>query len=87
MDDSAHNKANWYNLVAHVNNLNRTHLLAECQYNSFGVGCPNECGHCLNGEQCDPVNGTCYNGCEAGYYTTMMCEKGKKNNTTYTVAS
>lgn len=87
MDDSAHNKANWYSLVAHVNILNRTHLLAECQYNSYyGAGCPNECGHCLNGEKCDPVTGTCNNGCEAGY-TTMMCKKGKYNTTTYTVVS
>lgn len=67
--------------------MNRTHLLAGCKDNTYGDGCSKKCGHCVNGEQCDPVSGTCYNGCEAGYYTTMMCEKGKYNNTTYTVVS
>lgn len=34
----------------------------------YGAGCSKECGHCVNGEQCNPVHGTCRNGCEAGYY-------------------
>lgn len=66
--------------------MNRTHLLAVCGVNRYGAGCK-KCGHCVNGEQCDEISGNCWNGCEAGYYTTMMCEKGKNNNTTYTVAS
>lgn len=34
----------------------------------YGAGCSKECGHCVGGEQCNPVHGTCRNGCETGYY-------------------
>ncbi|XP_065923437.1 receptor-type tyrosine-protein phosphatase epsilon [Magallana gigas] len=34
----------------------------------YGAGCSEECGHCVYGEQCNPVDGTCHNGCETGYY-------------------
>uniref|UniRef100_A0A8W8NZL0 Receptor-type tyrosine-protein phosphatase T n=1 Tax=Magallana gigas TaxID=29159 RepID=A0A8W8NZL0_MAGGI len=40
----------------------------ECENNMYGAGCSEECGHCVNGEQCNPVHGTCRNGCETGYY-------------------
>ncbi|XP_052692781.1 receptor-type tyrosine-protein phosphatase alpha-like [Crassostrea angulata] len=40
----------------------------ECQNNTYGAGCSERCGHCLNEKGCDHVNGTCPSGCEAGYY-------------------
>lgn len=48
---------------------------AECQDNKYGAGCSEDCGHCLNGEQCDHVNGTRRNGCEAGFRKTR-CKRG-----------
>lgn len=86
MDDLAHNKADWYNLVTHDNTLYCTYLLTECGSNTYGPSCTKSCGHCVNGEQCHHIKGACRNGCKAGYYSTM-CEKGKHNNTTYTVVS
>lgn len=50
-----------------------------CQNNMYGAGCSEKCGHCLNGEHCNHVNGTCHSGCEAGYHG-IRCKRGKKNN-------
>lgn len=55
-------------------------LLVECENNKYGAGCSEDCGHCLDEEQCNNVNGTCHSGCEAGYYKTR-CKRGKYNNT------
>lgn len=35
----------------------------------FGEGCAKRCGHCRNDTctHCNHVNGSCLNGCEAGY--------------------
>ena len=34
----------------------------ECDGNKFGQGCAEECGNCVNDEQCHHINGDC--GCE-----------------------
>lgn len=42
----------------------------------YGVNCVEKCGNCKNNETCDIVNGTCPNGCAAGYNGTV-CKDGK----------
>ena len=37
--------------------------------------CTQVCGNCLNGEQCDHVNGSCANGCDKGTHGDK-CDKG-----------
>lgn len=48
-----------------------------CQNNTYGTECSEFCGHCLNEQQCNHVNGTCHNGCEAGYHSDS-CTRGIK---------
>lgn len=48
-----------------------------CQNHTYGTECSEFCGYCLNEQQCDNVNGTCHNGCEAGYYSDR-CTRGIK---------
>ena len=43
----------------------------------FGENCSESCGNCLDGEQCHHVNGTCDNGCAAGWQGEM-CRTGKQ---------
>lgn len=38
----------------------------ECE-NGYGLGCRETCGDCLDSKQCDHINGSCENGCEAGF--------------------
>ena len=40
--------------------------------------CTQVCGKCLNGEQCDHVNGSCANGCDKGTHGDK-CNKGLWN--------
>lgn len=47
----------------------------ECDEGKFGLHCNQSCGHCLNNEQCHYINGTCFNGCDSGYYG-RECKKG-----------
>ena len=49
--------------------------ILECKHNTYGLGCIGLCGHCLNGDQCDHVNGSCPNGCDKGAYGDK-CDKG-----------
>eukprot|EP00105_Crassostrea_gigas_P011263 XP_011426840.1 PREDICTED: receptor-type tyrosine-protein phosphatase mu-like isoform X2 [Crassostrea gigas] len=42
-----------------------------CQMGMYGVNCVEKCGNCKNNETCDIVNGTCPNGCAAGYNGTV----------------
>lgn len=47
----------------------------ECDNGTFGQDCKQACGNCLGEEQCDHVNGTCLNGCDAGY-KGLECAEG-----------
>ena len=47
----------------------------ECDDGTFGQDCKQACGNCLGEEQCDHVNGTCLNGCDAGY-KGLECAEG-----------
>lgn len=61
-------------LSRHLKTLHNNHI-TECKNKTYGPGCLKTCGHCVNGEQCNHVNGTCHNGCEAGIYGSH-CQMG-----------
>ena len=48
----------------------------ECDGNKFGQNCEEECGECVNGEQCHHINGTCPSGCKRGFQG-LHCNQGK----------
>lgn len=41
---------------------------SECETNTYGKECRNQCGHCIDSTDCFHVNGTCLDGCGAGYF-------------------
>lgn len=41
--------------------------LLACNSGSYGLGCSESCGQCLDGDKCLNTNGTCLTGCSAGY--------------------
>lgn len=51
-------------------------FIIECDTRRYGDGCQRNCGHCFNMAQCDHVNGTCLQGCEAGFLG-QMCDQGQ----------
>lgn len=59
-----------------VHRCARFYYIIECNDRKYGDGCQRKCGLCLNMTQCDHVNGTCSQGCEAGYQG-QMCEQGQ----------
>lgn len=50
--------------------------MIDCEKGSYGVGCTEKCGHCLDGGKCSHINGTCLTGCDAGYHGGL-CKKCK----------
>ena len=55
---------------------------AACQNKTYGENCAMKCGHCKGGKACDPINGHCMDGCQAGYIqnqssTLHLCQTGK----------
>ena len=46
----------------------------ECESGYFGRDCTSTCGHCLNESQCHRGNGSCLNGCSAGYIGSFCKE-------------
>lgn len=48
----------------------------ECDNGSYGLNCSETCGNCLKDTICHHVNGTCLEGCAAGY-KTQTCKTGK----------
>ena len=47
----------------------------ECDGDTFGQDCREECGECVNDEHCHHINGTCLNGCKRGY-NGLQCNQG-----------
>ncbi|XP_062605891.1 multiple epidermal growth factor-like domains protein 10 [Saccostrea cucullata] len=47
----------------------------QCDGRTYGENCGMFCGPCLNLEQCHQVNGTCFKGCDKGFYGEW-CTKG-----------
>ena len=53
------------------------YFITVCDGKKYGVNCTEDCGSCLNLEQCHHVNGSCLNGCNAGY-RSQDCTEGKR---------
>ena len=51
----------------------------ECRSGRYGIGCRNFCssGCAGSGNECDPVDGTCKQGCDPGY-RDRRCHLSKK---------
>ena len=51
----------------------------ECRSGRYGIGCRNSCssGCAGSGNECDPVDGTCKQGCDPGY-RDRRCHLSKK---------
>ena len=69
------------NLICIISVIGQTYqihdlLPTECDGGLFGNHCNKSCGKCHNDEQCHHVNGSCLNGCRAGYHG-VTCTKGK----------
>lgn len=42
-------------------------IIPECDRGTYGNVCNEPCGHCRDINQCSNFNGTCLNGCDAGF--------------------
>lgn len=51
-------------------------ISVECGGSTYGTECNELCGHCVNNETCYHVNGSCANGCAAGWENDV-CKKSK----------
>ena len=68
----------WFKMQSHMSILFRPRqmsyrmycndfIFTECPKGYYGDDCKKECGYCTDLTQCNHVNGTCLDGCEAGY--------------------
>ena len=62
------------NIYQHALNVD-FEFSTECDSNTFGEDCGEECGSCVDSEQCHHINGTCLNGCERGFQG-IECNQG-----------
>ena len=46
-----------------------------CRSGTYGTGCHEMCGYCLEEQTCFYINGTCLNGCAPGFYGDL-CKTG-----------
>ena len=53
-------------------------VFEECDKHTYGFTCSQICGNCYDEKQCDHVNGSCTQGCEAGMFGEK-CDEGRKN--------
>lgn len=51
-------------------------LFVACRFGFHGEDCALKCGHCLESEPCDYVNGSCPRGCQDGFKGDR-CSNGK----------
>ena len=65
-----------YLLIFCYDLLSNYSYLQECETSKYGKDCKNSCGHCVNNDNCNHVNGSCANGCAAGWENDI-CNKGK----------
>lgn len=52
----------------------------KCNGGKFGKDCTNQCGFCLNKDQCNYKDGLCLHGCDSGYQG-LQCKHVCNNNT------
>ena len=48
-------------------------LTLVCINGYYGGSCENNCGYCLDGEQCDKQNGICIRGCQP-HFLHPLCK-------------
>lgn len=48
---------------------------SECETGKYGVNCSKSCGSCLKQSQCHNVDGSCSEGCSAGYKGSLCTER------------
>lgn len=60
----------------------------ECLNGYFGSECLNKCGHCLNVDNCNHINGSCLKGCSKGYKGDYCkeCKLNLKKKETQTIS-
>lgn len=58
-----------------LTSMKRCPFFLECPDGFYGNNCTVECGHCAHDVACDPVTGSCPNGCGDGYHGTN-CSQG-----------
>ncbi|KAH3857858.1 hypothetical protein DPMN_100473, partial [Dreissena polymorpha] len=51
------------------------YVFGECPSLRWGESCQNRCGHCNNGYTCNPIFGTCKDGCASGYKNPYCSEE------------
>ena len=56
--------------------LNFCSCQTECTDGMYGPNCQMPCGNCANSAVCDKINGSCPDGCMAGYQEPL-CVEGK----------
>ena len=49
-------------------------MFSECDGGTYGADCRYHCGHCLDKQQCDVIDGSCLNGCGSGYFGAKCTE-------------
>jgi hypothetical protein len=64
---------NFFTCNDHVN------IFTECDGRKYGVKCQEDCGYCLELEQCHHINGTCLRGCNPGY-KGLPCNESKSES-------
>ncbi|XP_025107492.1 cell death abnormality protein 1-like isoform X2 [Pomacea canaliculata] len=52
-------------------------LCQDCYAGRYGKKCTSECGRCRDNKACDPVYGTCPDGCSEGF-ETQLCQTAHK---------
>lgn len=53
-------------------------FFSACNHNMYGLDCKETCGKCSNKTQCNHVNGSCSEGCSAGFHGDK-CNMGMKH--------
>ena len=49
-------------------------MFSECDGGTYGADCRYHCGHCLDKQLCDAIDGSCLNGCSSGYLGAKCTE-------------
>lgn len=47
----------------------------ECNTGEYGINCSKSCGNCYNQSQCHNVDGSCSEGCSAGYKGSLCTDR------------
>lgn len=65
-----------YQYIHWKKNAIESKTVLECDDFTYGRDCQYTCGNCFDGNVCHHGNGTCSNGCAAGYVGDK-CQKGR----------